>query len=57
MSTALPPLHLLAGLDQQTSGEILARMTRRRFDAEQHVCRQGDSGDSLYLVVDGLVEI
>jgi predicted acylesterase/phospholipase RssA/CRP-like cAMP-binding protein len=57
MSTALPPLHLLAGLDQQTSAEILARMTRRRFDAEQHVCRQGDSGDSLYLVIDGLVEI
>ena len=57
MSTALPPLHLLAGLEPQTTGEILARMSRRRFDAEQYVCRQGDSGDSLYLVIDGLVEI
>ncbi len=57
MNTALPPLHLLAGLDPQTTAEVLARMSRRRFDAEQYVCRQGDSGDSLYLVVDGLVEI
>jgi NTE family protein len=32
-------------------------MSRRRFDAEEHLCRQGDAGDSLYLIMDGLVEI
>jgi NTE family protein len=57
MSAALPPLHLFAGLDRHTISGILARMSRRRFDAEQHVCRQGDAGDSLYLITDGLVEV
>jgi NTE family protein len=57
VSTTLPPLHLLAGLEPQTAAEILTRMSRRRFDAGQYVCRQGDTGDSLYLVIDGLVEI
>jgi NTE family protein len=57
MSTASPPPHLFAGLDRQTTAAILARMARRRFDADQHVCRQGDAGDSLYLIVDGLVEV
>jgi NTE family protein len=57
MSTASPPPHLFAGLDRQTTAAILARMARRRFDAEQHLCRQGDAGDSLYLIVDGLVEV
>ncbi|MGH6917023.1 MAG: patatin-like phospholipase family protein, partial [Geminicoccaceae bacterium] len=57
MRKAPPPLQLLAGLDRQTIGGILARMSRRRFDAEQPLCRQGDAGDSLYLIMDGLVEI
>jgi NTE family protein len=57
MSTALPPLHLFAGLDEKTTAAILARMSHRRFEAEQHLCRQGDPGDSLYLITGGLVEI
>ena len=57
MSIASPPPHLFAGLDRQTISRILARMARRRFDAEQHLCRQGDAGDSLYLIMDGLVEV
>lgn len=32
-------------------------MARRRFAAEEHLCRQGDAGDSLYLITDGLVEV
>jgi NTE family protein len=57
MSTASPPPRLFAGLDRRTVAGILARLARRRFDAEQHLCRQGDAGDSLYLIMDGLVEI
>jgi NTE family protein len=57
MSTALPPPRLFAGLDRQTISAILARVPRRRFDAEQYLCRQGDAGDSLYLIMEGLVEI
>ena len=57
MSTASPPPHLFAGLDPQTTAALLGRMARRRFDAEQHLCRQGDAGDSLYLIMDGLLEI
>jgi NTE family protein len=57
MSTASPPPHLFAGLDPQTTATLLGRMARRRFDAEQHLCRQGDAGDSLYLIMDGMLEI
>ena len=57
MRTALPPPHLFAGLDEKATAAILARMSRRRFAAEQHLCRQGDPGDSLYLITDGLVDI
>jgi NTE family protein len=57
MSTALPPPRLFVGLDRQTISTILARMPRRRFDAEQYLCRQGDAGHSLYLIMEGLVEI
>jgi NTE family protein len=57
MSKASPPLQLFAGLEQGTIARILGRMTRRRFGAEEHLCRQGDAGDSLYLVMDGLVEV
>jgi CRP-like cAMP-binding protein len=57
MSTALPPPRLFAGLDRQTISAILARVPRRRFAAEQYLCRQGDAGHSLYLIMDGLVEI
>jgi NTE family protein len=32
-------------------------MSRRRMGADQCLCRQGDPGDSLYLIVDGLVEV
>jgi NTE family protein len=57
MSTASPPPRLFAGLDRRAIARILGRLARRRFDAEQHLCRQGDAGDSLYLIMDGLVEI
>jgi NTE family protein len=57
MTTDSPPPRLFAGLDRGTVARILARLARRRFDAEQHLCRQGDAGDSLYLIMDGLVEI
>ena len=57
MGTVPPPPQLFAGLDRRTITGILPRMVRRRFDPEQHLCRQGDAGDSLFLVVDGLVEV
>jgi NTE family protein len=57
MRTASPPPRLFAGLDQRTIARIHGRLARRRFDAEQHLCRQRDAGDSLYLIMDGLVEI
>jgi CRP-like cAMP-binding protein len=54
---ASPPQRLFAGLDPRTSAALLGRMTRHRFDAGQHLCRQGDAGDSLYLIMGGLLEI
>jgi CRP-like cAMP-binding protein len=57
MGKASPPLRLFAGLDRQTVAGILARMARRRCAAEEHLCRQGDAGDSLYLITDGLIEV
>ena len=57
MRTASPAPQLFAGLDRPTIAGILGRLSRRRYDAEQHLCRQGDAGDSLYLIMDGLVEV
>ena len=57
MSMASPPQHLFAGLDPRITAALLGRMTRHRFDAGAHLCRQGDAGDSLYLIMDGLLEI
>ena len=56
MSRAAPP-RLFAGLDHTTIAGVLARMTRRRLDAGQYLCRQGEPGDSLFIVAQGLVEV
>ena len=57
MSTTLPPRDLFVGLPEQAVADLLGRMARRRLDTDQYLCRQGEPGDSLYLIVEGLVEV
>lgn len=57
MSTTLPPRDLFVGLPEQAVAKILGRMSRRRLDTDQYLCRQGEPGDSLFLIVEGLVEV
>jgi len=48
---------LLQGLSPQALEHILASLRSKRFDAGEFLCRQGDHGESLFLIESGLVEV
>jgi NTE family protein len=48
---------LFAGLDPAALEEIVALMQERRFAAREVICRAGDAGESLFVIVDGLAEV
>lgn len=55
-AAALARAPLFAGLDEQALGEIAAAMRLRWFEAGTVVCREGEPGESMFLIVEGLVQ-
>jgi NTE family protein len=48
---------LFAGLDAGALGEAEAAMSRRSFAAGDVICRVGEPGESLFVIVDGLASV
>lgn len=48
---------IFEGLSPDALEEIFQAMELRRFDANETVCREGESGKSLYVVKKGLLEV
>jgi NTE family protein len=55
-SAALARAPLFAGLDEDALSEIAAAMRLRWFEGNELVCREGEPGESMFLIVDGLVQ-
>jgi len=54
---ALPETVLLAGIPPAQLSGALEKMVARRFPAGTTILREGDAGDSLYLITGGRVEV
>lgn len=48
---------LFEGLDAATLDEISAQMQPRRFDAHETICREGEPGESLFVIESGLAQV
>jgi NTE family protein len=55
-AAALARAPLFAGLEEEALSEIAAAMRLRWFEAGTVVCREGEPGESMFLIVDGLVQ-
>ena len=54
---ALPETALLAGIPPAHLAGVLEKMSARRFPAGAVVVKEGEPGDSLYLITEGRVEV
>ena len=54
---SLPEIPLLSDLDKSAFVELLARIPLHRFDADAVVVREGELGNSFFIVVEGGVRI
>src|SRR5947199_3633216 len=57
MDGALSTLPLFAALDEEAADALAAAMTSRTIDRGHVVFREGDTGDRLFVVMDGKVKI
>jgi len=48
---------LFQGLDEQGLEHVAALMRPRRFEPGEAVCRAGDEGESLFVIVEGLAQV
>ena len=48
---------LFAALEPEVAEALIARLTRRSFTAGETVFREGDSGHSLFIVLEGEIEL
>jgi len=48
---------MLAGVGEESIGRLAEASVERRFAAGDPICREGDPGDSVFLIVQGLVAI
>jgi CRP-like cAMP-binding protein len=48
---------LFGGLDEKALQGLAEQTVRRSLDKGQHLFRQGDGGESLYVVIEGLVKV
>jgi NTE family protein len=55
-AAALARAPLFAGLEEDALSEIAAAMRLRWFEANAVVCREGEPGESMFLIVEGLVQ-
>jgi NTE family protein len=56
-TAALARSPLFGGLTADELDEILARMRPVEFESGEAICREGEPGTSLYLLVDGLADV
>ncbi len=56
-TAALARSPLFGGLSADELDEILARMRPVEFESGEAICREGEPGTSLYLLVDGLADV
>lgn len=54
---SLPPIPLFSHLDDDAFVDVLAKLRLRRFADEEPIVRQGERGESFYIVADGDVVI
>jgi histidine decarboxylase len=54
---ALREIDLLAGLDPEDLWRVGRVARERRVAAGEYLCRQGDEGDEMFIVVDGEIEV
>lgn len=48
---------LFQGVGQDVLEDIRHHLKPRHFQADEFICRQGEAGDSLFIIQNGLVEI
>ena len=48
---------LFAGLEPAQLGDLQAAMRRKEFQAGHVICREGESGESLFVIVDGFARV
>ncbi|MFO7664370.1 MAG: cyclic nucleotide-binding and patatin-like phospholipase domain-containing protein [Chloroflexota bacterium] len=48
---------LFQGISQEILDEIWRHLKSRCYQPDEHICRQGDAGDSMFIIQSGLVEI
>lgn len=56
-TTLLGRIDLFDGLDEECRSHLCNGLTERRYRAGDRIVRQGDSGSTLFLVVDGLLDV
>ena len=54
---ALERFPLFRGIDAEARQELSTLLREIRLDAGEYLCRQGDPGDSLFLIDSGLIEV
>lgn len=57
MTSELARVPLLDGLDEDALARIRAQMSRQSFDAGALICREGEPGDSLFVIQSGLAQV
>lgn len=55
--TRLPTIPLFSHLDEESFVEVLGKLKLRRYADDEVVIRQGERGDSFYMIADGDVSI
>jgi CRP/FNR family transcriptional regulator, cyclic AMP receptor protein len=57
MTTALGRTALFEGLTPEELGAVASSMRERTFEPREVICRAGDAGDSVLLILDGLARV
>src|SRR5262245_29954232 len=55
--TVLAQLPLFEGLDEVSLAEVYGQMRRRQFAAREFLCREGEPGESLFVIESGMVQV
>jgi len=53
----LPPIPLFSFLSRNAIGEVLAGLQLRRFVKDQDIIKEGDTGESFFILADGDVQV
>lgn len=56
-TSALADAPLFEGLEPAELGSVAGAMRYRSFEAGELVCREGEQGESMFVIVDGLVHL